>query len=305
MAIVDLETHNGNELFYSLSSYFFKLNLDMEPTIEKPQIDLDKLYHYSTPGGFNGILRSRSLWMTNIQYQNDIEEYKYATKLAFEVIKEDYPGINQTALFIDSNIVHIYTFSLTEQNDLLSQWRGYSPNGGFAFAFNKELLESVVKDNNLELVRCIYDKDEQKEYIRSKVIGMQPADFLEMQAKSAQVSHDNNTGEGYRYNMFIRGMRALTISYHAARLKHPKFAEEKEWRLIKRLSESEIDNVKLREGKDILIPYVEIPLVDKDKQIKFSSIIVGPGSRQDLAKQACSLILCDDIIASDIPYRNW
>ncbi|WP_082773799.1 DUF2971 domain-containing protein [Hymenobacter sp. PAMC 26628] len=279
----------------------------METTVEKLQIDLEKLYHYSTPSGFNGILQSKSLWMTNVQYQNDIEEYKYATKLAFEIIGEDYPGINYTGLFIDPEIVHIYTFSLTEQDDLLSQWRGYSPNGGFSFSFDKELLGGIIENNNLELVQCIYDKNKQKEYIRSEVIRMQPAHFLELQEKSARVSHDNNTVEGYQYNMFIRGLRALggTLSYHAARLKHPKFAEEREWRLIKKLSASDVGNVKLREGKDILIPYIKIPLVNENEQLKFSSIVVGPGPRQDLARQACKLLPCSNVTASDIPYRNW
>lgn len=279
----------------------------MEPTSQIPQVDLDKLFHYSTPSGFNGIVKSKTVWMTNIQYQNDIEEYNYALKLTFDIINEEYPGITYTGLFADSGIAPVYTFSFTEKGNLLSQWRGYSPNGGFSFAFDKDVLQKAIDRNGLELVQCIYDIAKQKEYIRSNVLRMQPAAFLEMQEKSARVSHDKNTGEGYAYFAFIRGLRALggALSYHAARLKHPKFAEEREWRLIKRLSNSEGGSVKLREGKDILIPYIEVPLVNKDEQLSFSTIVVGPGPRQELARQACMLIPSATVISSDIPYRNW
>ncbi|GGF27133.1 DUF2971 domain-containing protein [Hymenobacter cavernae] len=197
-------------------------------------IELDKLYHYSTPAGFAGISKSKSLWMTNIRYQNDMEEYSYAVKLTLEVLKEYDPPIPYHGIYFKED-VPIYTFSLTGDNDSLSQWRGYTPDGGFAFSFKHQMLANVINRYNLELVQCVYDVEAQKEIIRSKVIGMLPAAWSELYQKAAAVSFDKNTVDGYAHHARTRGWRAMgfSLAQYAPVLKHPQFREEKEWRLIK------------------------------------------------------------------------
>ena len=37
--------------------------------------EIPKLYHYTTLEGFNGLIQSKSLRLTNVNYQNDEAEY--------------------------------------------------------------------------------------------------------------------------------------------------------------------------------------------------------------------------------------
>ena len=46
------------------------------------------LYHYTDVHGFKGIVESRELWATHIQYLNDAQGFDYATDLAKQVVEE-------------------------------------------------------------------------------------------------------------------------------------------------------------------------------------------------------------------------
>lgn len=46
----------------------------------------DLLYHYTDFGGFSGIVRSRTLWGTDIKYLNDAQELKYSARLMADVL---------------------------------------------------------------------------------------------------------------------------------------------------------------------------------------------------------------------------
>ncbi|WP_324671508.1 DUF2971 domain-containing protein [Hymenobacter sp. GOD-10R] len=281
--------------------------------------DLNKLYHYSSPAGLMGIVRSKSLWFTNIHYQNDIEEYTYAYKLTKQIVDSEYQGFGYND-YINGAVTAVFTFSLSENDDQLSQWRGYCPTGGFSFSFDSEQLEEVITDNGLTLQKCIYDKQEQIAYIKAKIIGFTPAEW----AKALEEHEQGNSSRYYNCHRSIREM-PKALAQAAAIMKHEKFGEEAEWRLIKTYFDVRADiftlngnqtlffkrdTIKFREAKDILIPYVEIPLV-KNKEadpLKLSTIVVGPGPRQDLALQSCTY-LGHDLHAitkvSLVPYRNW
>ncbi len=45
---------------------------------------IPSLYHYTTQDGLRGIIKSRSLWFTNIFYINDASEFNYIFKLVQE-----------------------------------------------------------------------------------------------------------------------------------------------------------------------------------------------------------------------------
>ena len=70
------------------------------------------LYHYSSTSGLLGMIKSKSIWMSNIRYQNDIEEYKYIFYLTNEILKTEY-NYSDDQLYnlkdLDYNIPPIFT----------------------------------------------------------------------------------------------------------------------------------------------------------------------------------------------------
>lgn len=292
------------------------------------------LYHYSSPGGLLGMMESKSIWMSNIRYQNDSEEYNHIFKVFKKLIEEEYPEFetrhylgNQTEreLFVPT----VFTFSLTENKDLLSQWRGYCPNGGYSFGFDRSQLNDFITRFGLSIHRCIYDEDEQRKAIREQVIRFSPQDWGDI--RSGKKQWDSSLIYGSRY-MFNR------LANLAPVLKHHAFKEEVEWRLIKNFEGSGPENrpleqhpafnyfkakpeaeksgdgqfLKFREDKGILIPYLSLPLVDLAdpyQSVKLSEVVIGPSVRQQLAKPACESMLKSwgvwcPVNPSEAPYRE-
>ncbi len=80
-------------------------------------------------------------------------------------------------------------------------------------------------------------------------------------------------------------MFAERFAQVAPLIKHQKFAEEKEWRLI---IEASRDNLFYRPGHSMLMPYSRISLreVPFPSQSVINEIFIGPTSHPDLAQNA-------------------
>lgn len=122
-----------------------------------------ELMHYTNASGLKGILESQSLWATNALFLNDSEEIKLflderlrdlvsrafnkACLLAKErTLTEDSVIVGFRQLMLE--LAHPYILSMCRppkddpiwQNGLLSQWRGYGCDGGYALVFDYEKL---------------------------------------------------------------------------------------------------------------------------------------------------------------------
>lgn len=140
------------------------------------------LWHYTTAAGLEGILKSQQLWATNIRYLNDDEEFRGfferklptllktginsgITNLESSRLKDmlkiagDIDGIKHTffeALHTALKTVTLqheayitsfcYTPSGADSEDgLLSQWRGYGHDGGYAIVLDTTDLNELIK----------------------------------------------------------------------------------------------------------------------------------------------------------------
>jgi hypothetical protein len=134
------------------------------------------LYHYTDARGFLGIVESRAIWATHIQYLNDTQEYRYAVDLAMRIILERAPmaadsreQVLLTRLGTDLNAggrVYVCVASFSEVDDALSQWRGYCPNGaGYSIGFVARDLIRVAGRQGFSLAQCLYDDVSQTQAI--------------------------------------------------------------------------------------------------------------------------------------------
>jgi hypothetical protein len=93
--------------------------------------------------------------------------------------------------------------------------------------------------------------------------------------------------------------------------KHPGFAEEQEWRILVNLLSNDIANVRYRQGRATLVPYVEVDVSDVNtSQLPILEIIQGPTLHPQLARKALDAFLKKNgltnvlITDSEIPLRT-
>ena len=105
------------------------------------------------------------------------------------------------------------------------------------------------------------------------------------------------------------------LHQYAPLLKHEKFSEEKEWRLITHPIAPFAYDFQFRAGVSMIVPYFRIPL-DESEERKFSpkKIVVGPTPSLEDAVHSVRLLLVrrgmnecalTGVVQSEVPYRNW
>jgi len=259
--------------------------LDQIPSLLKKKPP-DVLYHYTSQRGLLGIIEKKKLWATHIRYLNDSTEFDYPLESARKLLcKERDSSDERRAQFAEKALAQlnssldintaftVYVASFSRNRNQLSQWRGYCTHGsGFSVGFRVSNLRNLVErrsnDFDLAFVPCLYRKEDQNALISELI--------------SRAITVPTNTSAEV---LFV-----LSILRWAPAIKHKKFEEEAEWRLVAR---GVRDDSSFRERHSFLIPYVEFDLTSKDRKgidcIK--SVTVGPTSYPKLSEQSVKDLL--------------
>lgn len=268
------------------------------------------LFHYTTQNGFLGIIESKSLRMSDNKYLNDTTEYTYAVQLVKGELEKGKYKEFRNFLYInkfDNSLERIkekypiFVCSFSEKGDLLSQWRGYCSNGGgFSIGFDKsDIIRMKGRYREFNFVRCVYKKSSQREFIR-KFLNDSVCTFQKF-----DVSNDEYLKPRFINNFFLMLLTIIPM------LKHRSFREEREWRIVSNFKKIKSSQIKFREGKFAIVPYVEFKLANKHEKLNISKIIVGPNPHMELSLKSVKSILsaqnlnCVLAEESSIPYRGW
>jgi hypothetical protein len=202
------------------------------------------LHQYTTHAGLVGILggRKKALWATDVAAANDREELKYADDLVRAVLSGLTGRKAKTvaaALALREEAPTRCVACFSEEPDLLSQWRAYADGGkGYSIGFKT----SALRGRGFRLERVIYDPAEQVLALLN-MIAANPDPVLLRRA----------------------------FDEFAPCLKDPHWYEEREWRLIRTLSQTSPVAIRnTRSGSSVV--YVEIRIRRGD----IGPIIVGP-----------------------------
>ncbi len=274
-----------------------------------------RLYHYTSQRGLLGILSSKSLWSTRIQYLNDSTEFAHALGLWKEAIqlrvqrteaesilpsdskvrlKSIFEGLQNAFDSLSEIKIHVACFS--ENGDSLSQWRGYCHAGsGFSLGFDSSQLIEAAGEQRCFLAPCIYDPQRQADLVYQLFRGL----FEDVGFWTPEKRKDSRT---------ICLDLAFDFVFLACVLKHPSFREEHEWRIVTREVPDEHPRIGIREGKLVLIPYFEFKLVKPDERLNVE-IVVGPNPEMGLAMGPLATLLkhkncLASSRASAVPYRE-
>jgi hypothetical protein len=277
----------------------------------------DNLYHYTSKEGLKGIIRDKKIRATNMRFFDDYSELQLSIDRALgEFInrtknglmsKEDKDFLNDicnvftSALWPNANqYSNIYVCSFSTAKDDLYAWMGHCPKkadcsiDGYSigFDFNTQLLDCVNKQG-FNLVKCVYDKENQLVIIR-KVLN-DALNFFRIRRTKARCDEYqdecvvNDTGKDISERRCINENNALNCAIHRAcikffqitpSIKNTAFHGEEEWRLISK--PLKLDSSVKYTGKPKTIPYIEINLSNnKDESLYWiPEIWIGPKAKK-------------------------
>jgi DUF2971 family protein len=245
----------------------------------------DVVYHYTTGAGLLGILSGKQLWQGDVEFMNDAEELVYPRNAVISKLREraetiwpegggEDPGepawaraatIQRITTMLDRTFdatdatYHAYAACFCEDPDLLSQWRGYGGEGGYAVGIRTRALIEIARDQEIL-------GDDLPGAFTKVSYGLEQADSAITSLTNQLVPEASAHWPNLAYHELMWTVLPLVAS-----VKHPSFAEEHEWRLITlrwRLPEG----LRFRNTQIGFVPYRTLQLPDDS----FTDIMIGP-----------------------------
>lgn len=279
----------------------------------------DALFHYTTATGLNGILSDREIWATAYYCSNDEAELaegfgilqplfrSTSSKLKhdedsrvmtfrnrgidiFEFGDRFEKLISGWALSILCAYITCFCKPRSKEDfhhGLLSQWRGYGSDGGYAIQFSRNRLIAALELTNraqgtgYDLQDVQYEEDN---ILRSEVLDHSASfvrsylAFLDEQAKPLDFSKKTFPSP----LSFVDVGPLQTYLNYLVHRKSKHFSEENECRLSLLQPVSPGDQVlpvTYFNRAGLLVPYTMTPRVDFDVLGCVDWVIVGPGPR--------------------------
>jgi hypothetical protein len=313
--------------------------------------DYAELYHYTTAVGLHGIITSQYLRATNISFLNDSEErthyltkrgpliFERAVRNAFdELVKsteylgriDKYGGYEKAIVDTKNGILagldkvasfdepYVVSFCGTKepriaQHGLLSQWRAYGADGGYAIVFDSAKFDALL---NEEFEKYLYltswwgdvnyyhgDSDDLLEEFKESEDVLQSCIVEFLKSSDRESLHP-----------FFDKVNLLSCF-----TKHWGFYEEREVRIVALCSAPHMvkklrDRGESRPARNVhhysrnglLVPYIRL-FEEPDRKLPIKSVIVGPHPEKMKRKKAVEMLLAQygisaDVRVSEIPY---
>jgi hypothetical protein len=273
-----------------------------ELTPSRPEV----VYHYCGPDGLLGILRARQIWATSMRHLNDTSEQRYAAAQIRAVVKRiawetsaDPAALPVAPLIDRAEEVTSYVACFSERDDLLSQWRAYTPaEGGFAVGIQTSVLSSGGDwlFGNCEYGCASHDQAVES-ILRDHPKLLDPGESLD---RLVEVNDPE-----------VGSLIAALLTLIPLR-KHPGFREEAEWRIVRGPIEAERHPIEFRVSRGAVIPYQFIPLAERNWQLPITEVVIGPSPDAHERTFGATRMLLDqhglkkcDLRISKIPCRGW
>jgi hypothetical protein len=276
------------------------------------------LYHYTSLDALIQIVPNRCLWATDIHYLNDSSELRHASARFLAQVRrlendspQDKELLGQLAEWLhlrlaDGHLLFVVCF--TEDGDLLSQWRGYTPHAkGVSIGFSHTHLLECAADQQFLFGRCIYAAEKQDEVAYLAIRAIVSA----ARSRGPAPQSEAHPTQSY-YPAFYEAEPALLRI--AALLKHDAFEAEREWRAVSPVVSDYVNTeMYYRSGKTALVPYQKFRLSTLEVgSIGIDRAILGPTPNVNLGIQALSQFLARyrvcagtrTISLSRVPYRE-
>jgi hypothetical protein len=295
--------------------------------------DDEVLFHYTTAAGLLGILDridvpkgfgseirstygSFSLWATDASFLNDSGELQFGRRQLVRALRRnvapdtdedplvmslDYmlSGGHEDPMAIPKDLygpdrLSVYATCFCEEGDLLSQWRGYGTDKGYAIGFRKSALAAMVRRAGRS------SPEDEIEFLRgvqlSKVhYGEDSTAFLRDQADDILKMNESDAWQAC--------LLAL------AQVKAGSFKTEHEWRVFG-LDRHNYTRCEYRVGPLGLTPYTRLLYFPTEGVEPIAKVYVGPGADLGLRRRAAEQLLRQrgfndvEVVPSGITFRG-
>lgn len=315
-----------------------------------PSEKYDVIFHYTTVDGLLGILNDGVLRATHYRYLNDVKEIvgfldeelpnlfrgpvfeqlkkihgqdiiktneinkrggieSCCNQIVEELInstKESFERVNEPFItaFCGADSEHI------KQNGLLSQWRGYGSDGGYAIAFKTAEIEKLLKqefNNHLYMLGFLNDVNYQGAASEENAFKNWKSDIVECVKKYVANDLESILSDTY-----------IPITALACLTKHHGFHEERELRIVAVPAANQNVEILREHGNHKPPPQIDfrarngtvVPFLSLFKglgPLPIESIIVGPSHDCEKRKKSVEILLAQrgikaEVRCSDIPF---
>jgi hypothetical protein len=249
------------------------------------------LYHYTTGSGLIEIIRSGELWSTQVACLNDSSELLYPINLLRSkvdeaatspvslevgaVLQKIEEGLSEPTIDTEGRFVACFS----EDGDDLSQWRAYAGGeGGYAIQFDSLHLRHNLPPTMI-LGKVEYDEAKQSDFL-DDVLDTCLRFYFDGVSKKRAPSLEIWTAE------FLQYWANLVIVF-APFIKHPRFAGEREWRLVYHLDDEGISRKRFLQRSSMMSQHVPLRLMmrnDGSPCLPITRVVVGPSRHKEISK---------------------
>lgn len=308
---------------------------------------------YTNESGLLGIVTSKTLWASHTSFLNDSEEIVgFLNRVLPNILQPEFERYVESSAELSTLVRtarqwgidlqdswfrkmvdglteaerraqdhYVTSFCTTDdpwisEHGLLSQWRGYGPDGGYAIIFDtKELASLLTAEGRIYHEETILVGDVQ--YDMAELSKVQDKKVLEciQYVREAFLAH-LETGDIER---FIPAFERITILSELC--KHRGFAEEKEVRIV--VSEPSVEvgpdpsnqsgksyrraHSYLRDGA--VVPCIHLFEDQTSNALPIRRVIIGPHPEKQQREKAVEILLRNhgvnaEVSVSDTPFRG-
>ena len=252
------------------------------------------LFHYCGNAAFMSIIEKKAIWLSDASLSNDTMEGRWINHIAAEYASAQGLSGQRADLFN----IRISTVSelwlglalcLSEDGDVLSQWRGYAEDGtGVSIGFSDNVLSKQCASLDGGTARCalvpvIYDPEKQIDLLKSTL------DFTIGKFQSGELDYRHRTimSDPDEYDEWLKRRdvanhevleQLIKLFPYIHSFKNPAFSEEREWRMILQVlvrgGAPDYTDCEYRSARNKLVPYRPIEIDNDEPAI--IEVILGP-----------------------------
>lgn len=269
------------------------------------------LYHYcSTPTAFS-ILQGRTIRLSALSAANDTLEGRVLGQVFSEALRRTSlpEGVRAVAeIIVDGypTSTEGFAFCLSEEGDLLSQWRAYATDGtGIAIGFDRDALGADFGPvsfgrQHFELVKVGYGTSDLAIELKASTANLETefgefGEFVKLRpgVTKADVLSTFSDRSRNPAGLFVgqrpdapalldRMLKALApLHFRIYGTKPKPFQEEREWRLIRYQHHIASPVIKFLSDAHSIRPFVECSIADPAKNA-VQAVVLGPKNRSDI-----------------------